>query len=128
MNEQSGILQDKRWKSADKDIFDNTEIKPNYARLDLHCLFSIKQLKQCKYHGKSKSHDGCDSCTCNAKFRERTDSEYQQRIEHNVYNDTGNLRPHGRNHISGGLQHFLYCDMNHVRYLHKCTDTHILNA
>ena len=95
---------------------------------DGNLLFRKKQHPECQKHGKAVPADGGDRSPPYPHCRERADSENQKRIKDKIEHDSCDLKPHGGQHISGGLYHFLDGNMNHIGDLHKGAHTHILQT
>ena len=120
-------VHDKRRKSQGKYLCINRIFHVQSVYLCTDFLFRSKEHDKGEDHGKRIPGYCCNGRACDTQLRQRPHAEDQERIQDEIDDYSGDLKPHRSDHIAGGLQHFLDSNMDHVGNLHKRTDAHVLD-
>ena len=94
----------------------------------LHFLLFAQQQSKRQNHGQQITRNSSHRSTADSHSRKNTNTKNQDRVEYKIDHHARNLKPHGSNHVPGGLYHLLDCDMHHIGDLHERTYAHIGNA
>ena len=94
----------------------------------LHLLLFAQQQSKRQNHGQQIARNGSYRSAADSHSRENANTKNQDGIEYKIDHHARNLKPHGSNHVPGGLYHLLDGDMHHIGNLHERTHAHIGDA